>query len=108
MATVDRARRARELCRRLKPVIGHRAERIWQAFVAENENGREQLLDYLELLAARHFQSSLEGEEPLLLPADAAEALGEYRLGTVTYNNKPLHPFGLRENEWIQHVGIFG
>ena len=29
-------------------------------------------------------------------------------LGTVSYNGKDFHPFGLREGEWTQHVGVFG
>jgi hypothetical protein len=31
-----------------------------------------------------------------------------YVLGNVMYANKVLHPFGLREDEIIQHVAIFG
>src|SRR5690606_2217556 len=33
---------------------------------------------------------------------------GGYKLGTVMYGEKPLSTFGLREHEWIQHVGVFG
>ncbi|NQV80118.1 MAG: DUF87 domain-containing protein, partial [Alphaproteobacteria bacterium] len=102
------ASRVRELCRQLKPVIGPQADRIWQGFVAENEEGKAQILDYLELLSAQHFQGNLETEGPGLLPPGPVVAAGEYPLGKVVYNDRPLYPWGLRENEWPQHVGVFG
>lgn len=110
MAEHDRgkAARVRELCRQLKPVIGQQAERIWMAFVAEDETGKEQLLDYLEILSAQKFHGSLDNEGPGLLPPGAAAAVGEYGLGTVAYNGAALYPFGLRESEWPQHVGVYG
>lgn len=78
------------------------------AFVAEDETGKEQLLDYLEILTAQLFHGSLENEGPGLLPPGAAAAAGEYNLGTVAYNGAALYPFGLREGEWPQHVGVYG
>lgn len=110
MAERDRSKAARvlELCRKLKPVIGAQADRIWLAYVAENESGKQQLLDYLEILTAQQFQGSLDDQGPGLLPPKAEAAAGEYALGTVTYNGADLFPFGLREHEWPQHVGVFG
>lgn len=110
MAPRDRGKpmRVRELCRQLKPIIGQQAERIWMAYVAEDEDGKTQVQDYLELLAAQHFQGNLEDDGPGLVPPKAQEAAGEYMLGDVAYNSRKLHPFGLRENEWTQHVGVFG
>jgi type IV secretory pathway VirB4 component len=78
------------------------------AYVAEDEAGKAQVQDYLELLAIKHFRETLETEGPGLLPPKAVDAAGEYQLGTVQYNGRDLYPFGLRENEWTQHVGVFG
>ncbi len=110
MATSDQNKvaRVRDLCRQLKPVIGEQADRIWMAYVAENDVGKEQILEYLELLAAKHFQGVLDADGPGLIPPTADGADGDYALGTVNYNGKDLHPFGLREEEWTQHVGVFG
>lgn len=110
MATGDRSRagRVRELCLKLKPIIGEQADRCWLAYAAENDDGKEQIEQYLELLAAQHLRGSLERDEPALIPPSAAAATGPYGLGTVRYNGRDLHPFGLREDEWCQHVGIFG
>jgi len=104
----DDSDKARQLCRQLKPLIGDQADRLWMGYLAENEAGREQILDYLELLAAQQFHGSLNSDGPGLVPPEAREAAGEYVLGDVAYNGKPIFPFGLRENEWTQHVGVFG
>ena len=110
MADYDRgkASRIREHCRQLKPVIGKQADKIWMAYVAEDEAGKAQIEDYLELLTAQHFHGQLDSDGPGLVPPEAEKAAGEYVLGNVNYNGEDLHPFGLRENEWTQHVGVFG
>jgi hypothetical protein len=110
MATAERGRaaRVREICQKLKPIIGEQAERCWFAYISENDEGKEQIESYLELVAAQHLRSSLSSEEPAFLPPEADAAAGPYHLGTVSYNGRDLHPFGLREDEWTQHVGLFG
>ena len=110
MRDTDRSKtaRVRELCRRLKPIIGVQADRIWQAFIGETDSGKSQILSYLELMAAKELQGELDAEVSALVPPGEQESAGEYELGTVTYNNRDLHGFGLREQEWIQHVGVFG
>ena len=62
MATRDRTKagRVRELCRQLKPVIGERADRVWTAYLAEDEAGKAQVQDYLELLAAQTCRNSVQ------------------------------------------------
>ena len=80
----SKAARVRELCRKLKPVIGEQAERIWMAYVAEDEAGKTQVQDYLELLAAQHFHGSLEDDGPGLIPPTADDAAGEYNHSALT------------------------
>ena len=110
MATAERGRaaRVREICQKLKPIIGEQAERCWFAYISENDEGKEQIESYLELVAAQHLRRSLNSEEPAFLPPEADAAAGPYHLGAVSYNGRDLHPFGLREDEWTQHVGLFG
>jgi DNA helicase HerA-like ATPase len=103
-----RSARVRELCQKLKPILGTQADRIWLAYLAENPEGKMQFEEYVELLANRYLVGSLDQENIVLLPPDQTAAAGKYPLGQVIYNNQPLYPFGLRENEWIQHVGVFG
>ena len=44
-----------------------------------------------------------------MLPPPSPElAFGEYELGTIVYDDKPVCSFGLREKEFLRHIGIFG
>ena len=97
-----------DLCRKLKPLIGLRADRYWLAYLAEDATGKRELETVLNLLAARLLGSDLENPEVHLSAPPATTAEGAYALGHVAYNGKELHPFGLREDELIQHTAIFG
>jgi len=105
--TSGRMARVRDLCRRMRPLIGERADRLFTAYTLEDDEGRKQLEFYLEALAAKHLGSGLDSVGDLV-PPSPAHADGPYRLGKVIYNGKSVSPFGLRESEWIQHVGVFG
>ena len=99
---------ARQLCRRLRPVLGPRMDEVFAAYCAEDSDGKQQLETYLELLSARHLPQGLDDSEPGLIPPSQEQAHGEYPLGQVSYSGKRLYPFGLRESEWIQHLAILG
>ena len=98
----------RQLCLRLRPLLGVRMDQVYTAYLAEDADGREQIEHYLELLAAKHIPQSLGQEEAELIPPSQEQAQGEYPIGQVLYSGKHLYPFGLRENEWIQHMAILG
>jgi hypothetical protein len=98
----------RQLCRRLRPILGPRMDEVFAAYCAEDSDGKEQLETYLELLSARHLPQGLDDNEPGLIPPSQEQAQGEYPIGQVSYSGKGLYPFGLRENEWIQHMAILG
>ena len=98
----------RQLCLRLRPIVGTRIDQIYQAYLAEDADGRAQIEHYLELLAARHLPQQLGAGDAELIPPSQQQAWGEYVLGQVTYSGKELFPFGLRGPEWIQHMAILG
>lgn len=99
---------ARQLCRRLRPILGPRMDEVFTAYCAEDPDGKQQLETYLELLSAKHLPQGLDDSEPGLIPPSQEQAQGEYPIGQVSYSGKSLYPFGLRENEWIQHMAILG
>jgi len=105
---IDKPQHVRELCQKLKPILGEQANRIWHLYLAENEEGRKQIEDYVELLIHQHLSGSLEQERINLLPPPTELAGGDYTFGDIVYNNQLLHDFGLRESELIQHIGIYG
>ncbi|MCX7012072.1 MAG: DUF87 domain-containing protein [Candidatus Sumerlaeota bacterium] len=94
--------------RRLRPFLGKKADEVYRAYLLEDADGKEQIEVWLEGMLAERFDVDLASnvEEPL--PPEPQTADGSYRLGTVLYAGKELGPFGLRESEWIQHVGVFG
>ena len=98
----------RQLCLRLKPILGDKMDQVYQAYLVEDAEGKKQIERYLELLAAKHMPSKLEQSENFLLPPKEDKVHGEYAIGSVQYSDRVLYPFGLRENEWIQHLGIVG
>jgi len=98
----------RQLCRRLRPILGARIDEVFTAYCAEDAEGKQQLETYLELLSAKHLPQGLDDSEPGLIPPSQEQAQGDYPIGQVSYSGKSLYPFGLRENEWIQHMAILG
>jgi len=98
----------RQLCLRLRPLVGPKVDQIYQAYLAEDADGRSQIEHYLELLAAKHLAQELGQGDTDLVPPFQQQAWGDYPLGHVLYCGKQLYPFGLRENEWIQHMAILG
>lgn len=100
--------RIKQLCRKLRPVVGPKIDKIWQAYLIEDHKGKEEIEEYLKLLSASVISEKLEKDEIFLFPPSKENAYGTYYVGNVLYNKRSLYPFGLREGEWIQHVGIFG
>ena len=99
---------ARQICLRLKPILGPKMDQIYQAYLAEDVEGKKQIERYLELLSTKYIPQKLELSESMLFPPGQDQVYGEYAIGSVQYCDKDLYPFGLRENEWIQHLGIVG
>lgn len=96
-----------ELFRVLKPVLGERLRELWLEYRLNPESRRE-IEGLLHVLAAQHLGRDFDRQHTLLPPPAMHVAAGEYPLGTVLYGSKELYPFGLREQEWIQHASIFG
>lgn len=100
--------KVREVCKRLRPIIGIKADKLWQLYSFSDDSQRKELETYLDMLTAQVIRENLVTEKIVLVPPQIEESYGDYYLGEVEYNNKTLYPFGLRENEWGQHVLIVG
>jgi hypothetical protein len=98
----------RQLCLKLKPILGGSMEQIFVAYCATDSDGRRQIEHYLELAIARYMPRQLESSNMDLIPPSSQQAAGEYKIGDVQYAGKSMCEFGLREDEWIQHVAILG
>jgi hypothetical protein len=96
-----------ELFQKLEPILGKRIKALWLEYVL-NPDSKQEIEGLLKALAAKHLNHSFEKRQIVLTPPDQPVAFGEYPLGTVYYGHTPFYEFGLRENEWIQHMAIFG
>ena len=98
----------RALCRSLRPFLGPKADQLFQAYLAEDAEGKKQIQAYLEALASRLLPASLDRSALDLVPPSKDEASGQYAIGQVLYADRTLYPFAIREPECIQHIACFG
>ena len=96
-----------DLFKRLRPILGERVDALWLDYQLNPESRRE-LEGILRALAMKHLGASYETKNILLVPPSSDVAAGGYPLGSVVYPRLSPFMFGLREGEWIQHVGVFG
>ncbi|MEK6921460.1 MAG: DUF87 domain-containing protein [Nanoarchaeota archaeon] len=95
-----------ELFRKLRGLYGTKIEELWQLYILSDPEEKIELEQYIRHLYTNKLENTIK-EKKILLPPRNNYA-GEYFLGYVHYNNKDIAPFGIRENEWIQHTAIFG
>ena len=96
------------LFRKLRPVLGKQADALWLAYNTQTDpRSRAEIVGILYSLASRYLDETYDRKLLLSLPEEEVID-GEYRLGKVVYGEKEYYPFGLREEEWLRHVGIFG
>ena len=100
--------RIEEVFRKLKPVAGMDMDSLWRQYILADRAGRKAIEDSLRLGLAQRLSETFEEREILLEPPPERLARGEYPLGLVYYGQERFHPFGMREREWVQHIGIFG
>ena len=95
--------------KRLEPFLGtEKALRLLRAYQFEDTDGRRDMEGALKIHLERTMGvTALSLDQGLSMPQEQ-EAAGDYILGTVVSGNRVLYPFGLREDEMIQHMAIFG
>ena len=98
----------RQLCLKLKPLLGSKIDKIYTAYMAEDDKGRDQIEHYLQQLTAKYLPAKLSESGTALIPPLEEQAVGEYPIGKVRYAGKDFYDFALREDEWIQHMAILG
>ena len=100
----------KELCRKLKPVLGKKVDRLWRAYLAESDmSGRADIENTLELLAAKHLNSSYEFDRsPFPPPPKPFASAGDIELGAISYADKKLYPFFFKSNRLKEHILVAG
>jgi energy-coupling factor transporter ATP-binding protein EcfA2 len=102
--------RVQELCRKLKPVMGKKVDRLWSAYLADSDaDGKADIEQTLELLALKRLGVDYNiDRSPFPPPTREFAASGDLKVGTVSYADRPLYPFYLKSPRLKEHVLIAG
>ena len=90
--------RVQELCRRLKPVMGKKVDRLWTVYLSESDPaGKADIEQTLELLAAKHLNADYSPDRsPFPPPTKRFSESGDIEVGKVSYADKQMYPFCLK------------
>jgi len=102
--------RMTELCRKLKPVLGNRIDRLWSAYLSETDHAaRARIEQMLEMLSAKHLGTDYQPDRSPFPPPDASfcEA-GDIPLGKVTYAGEGCSDFRLKSDRLKEHLLVCG
>lgn len=101
---------ARDILRMLAPVIGEeRTNRLWRAYLISDAKERRDLECMFEAYAAQALGDVPSAAPVGLFPPPPPErCLGDIDLGYAQYAGRDSFMFGLRTEELIRHVGIYG
>ena len=97
-----------DVFRKLRPVMGPRLDLLWQEYVIAGPEVRQDIERVLRIELAQRLNETFESKDILLKPLPVELAAGDYPAGQVCYATQEQHPFAIREEEFIQHVGVFG
>ena len=89
-------------------VGNEKALKLWRQYQLSDGIGKRELESLIELqLQQKYGEDPLRDENGLQVPPEESAA-GPYELGRVLNYDKVLYPFGVCEDEFIQHMAIFG
>lgn len=98
-----------EICTKLRPVFGKKIDRLYLKYsLLDNPEKKEQIQQLLNILYEKHLHTSLLTEAVLLEPPSQELIKGEHVIGKVTYADKNLYDFGLRDEDLVRHICITG
>ena len=95
--------------RRLAPIIGRKhTRRLWRAYQLEDMDGQRDLNAWVRLRLEQKLDHEMLSIGQFLSRPNQSSAKGRYFLGDIAGGEDGPYPFGLRDDELIQHVAIFG
>ena len=97
-----------DLCKKLKPILKHKADSLWLAYITEaNILVKNEMAAMINALAVKHLTETVHNTKILLPPPSKAEAKGEFPLGLIYYGTEPKYPLYLTRENFIKQIGIF-
>lgn len=97
-----------DICRKLKPIIGEKADELWYMWLASDFKERKELEIEIQLIAEKILKHGPLQDRVILLPPPSEEqAEGDFILGKVMYRDNKLFPMHLKKEDFIKQIGIF-
>ncbi len=97
-----------ESLKKLADYIGKsKTLKIWRQHQLSDSAGKRDIEALVELQLERKFGVNPLVENGLHIPPEE-NAKGQYELGRVLAHDQVLYPFGICEDEFIQHMAVFG
>jgi len=93
---------------KLRPIWGRQLDKLWQEYLVAEPPLRKTIEKILRVKLARQLGETYQSEQVLLQPPPEKLAGGKYPAGSIHYGKDRYYEFGLKEEEFIQHIGIFG
>ena len=84
----SKTQRVQDTCRALKPLIGKQADALWQSYIFQDEDEKEELEENIDLLANSTLNKNVDNITPVFIPPSEEKAEGEFEIGEVFYNDK--------------------
>jgi hypothetical protein len=105
---IQRALTVEDICNKLRPVFGKKIDEIYfQYTVADSREERDEIVHILNALYQKNLNKLLD--KGVLLEPPREELIdGTYNLATVSYAQKKLFPFTMREQDWPRHMCVTG
>ena len=93
------------ICRKLKPLIGVKADELYYQWLASDFQERKDLEIEIQIIAEKILKKSPLEDRVILLPPPSEEhAKGNFILGNVIYRDKKLFSLYLKEEDFIKQI----
>jgi tRNA uridine 5-carbamoylmethylation protein Kti12 len=105
---IPRALTVEDICNKLRPLYKDKIDKIYFRYsIAESKEEKEDILHFLSTLYQKNLLQLLD-KNVLLEPPSEELMDGNYNLALISYANKQLYPFKLREKDFPRHICITG
>lgn len=100
----DRLEFIEEMVRQLRPLLGDKADRWLDLWVAEERDGREEI----ERMLLMEFRKQFPNHDAIVLSPPERQAKEGLVVGTIMHDTKPVGEFVIPPNDLLRHTLITG